>query len=938
MQPASAGPLLPIFRFCQDEKEGIAEDCRIKFKRKNRRKCTSRKMKVPAGNGQGGADAGSSRLVMWAQQTFGAVTSYSEVDGRAIQFYVGRDSSAESSCDVTSLSTSQRAFTHREVPVPLRGCHSEDLGKIINTRSFIIEMLDQPPPSPGIDGLDMDIEAYDGPSLGARYEGPQQAMVAGGGPLLRELALRNRDGAGKEVDFDLVIKTPERLKWKLHSRSISRRIGIVSNSQHVKTNGIKISEMVFREEVIPGSGADLVKWTNNFVSTTWLYVGVRGANTFKLRVPPKDHKMGRSSNTGAQSTAPFPGMKDIGQSDAAETNGEGERQASTGDVTPRSGVWGAGDKVGRSTWDDQGDGGQFASLGVVKTECVGKTMEVQLRKSFVETHGLDKGQMYLGSPECVSTSETETSVVFRAPFSQCGMTTSEMSGKNAHLYKSRLVIKTPPGLRSQLLMEEVGSGYMKDGDQGAHGADPELDSEDDIAEPGSGLQDRDFGGMYDDEDFGSPDNLQDSGRSPDQNDNITFDVQCVEEYDPTKLRKHFKDYIKEAKGTVAKSPQASPNGPQVSMIVSNNPWIDKAFTSLPVEVKPDEQLYIKASLTNKDATLLVDSCWFSSSVSPYNRSALPSFFIQQGCNFDIKGMQWQDDPSGDNMNLRKSQFHFNALMLQRLGVDERSPPVYLHCKYRDCQRTDRLQAAQCPVLPNDRCKLYENPSSRMAHETSYYGPLTIGPFVAKALETGTSISTGSPSSNGFKNWFNSGAASKAEMGKSNGLGPIFLGSPKRDPAVVGTAVGSIPGDARDGRQAVVPPQQLIIVEGLDPFLAVGIAFATFVLGIILVASIWCIHTRTGDHHASSSSSSTSSSSPARSSSSSPPLLRCWCKCMMVYSLHEGGGLSNQSKIGCPCECGGKRRPHPKLLFSDDCLTCEGQGQGDRGCVDVLRSG
>ena len=60
-----------------------------------------------------------------------------------------------------------------------------------------------------------------------------------------------------------------------------------SNSQDVKTNGIKISEMVFREEVIQGSGQDLVKWTNNFVSTTWLYVGVRGANTFKLRVPPK---------------------------------------------------------------------------------------------------------------------------------------------------------------------------------------------------------------------------------------------------------------------------------------------------------------------------------------------------------------------------------------------------------------------------------------------------------------------------------------------------------------------------------------------------------------------------------------------------------------------------------------------------------------------------
>ena len=65
-----------------------------------------------------------------------------------------------------------------------------------------------------------------------------------------------------------------------------------SNSQDVKTNGIKISEMVFREEVIRGTGEDLVRWTNNFVSTTWLYVGVRGANTFKLRVPPKGESYG----------------------------------------------------------------------------------------------------------------------------------------------------------------------------------------------------------------------------------------------------------------------------------------------------------------------------------------------------------------------------------------------------------------------------------------------------------------------------------------------------------------------------------------------------------------------------------------------------------------------------------------------------------------------
>ena len=78
------------------------------------------------------------------------------------------------------------------------------------------------------------------------------------------------------------------------------------------------------------------------------------------------------------------------------------------------------------------------------------------------------------------------------------------------------------------------------------------------------------------------------------------------------------------------------------------------------------------------------------------------------------------------------------------------------------------------------------------------------------------------------------------------------------------------------QNSAAPPQQLIIVEGLDPFLAVGIAFATFVLGIVLVAAIWCIHTRTGEHHHALLSSSSSSSSPP------PPLHDCFIACVGAW--------------------------------------------------------
>ena len=60
------------------------------------------------------------------------------------------------------------------------------------------------------------------------------------------------------------------------------------------------------------------------------------------------------------------------------------------------------------------------------------------------------------------------------------------------------------------------------------GTDTDADSdEDEIAERGSGLQDQDFGGMYDDEDFSSPDDLQEQGKDSEQ-DNVTIEVSCTE--------------------------------------------------------------------------------------------------------------------------------------------------------------------------------------------------------------------------------------------------------------------------------------------------------------------------------------------------------------------------------------------------------------------------
>ncbi|GFO45555.1 transforming growth factor beta receptor type 3 [Plakobranchus ocellatus] len=869
----------------------ISEESRIKFKRKNRRKCKGRKTRMPSGNDQKFTDvvSGSSKLYQWAETRFGAVTSYSTADGQAVQFYLGRDTSAGATCDVANLKPSQHTFTHQEVPVPIKGCQSQDNGKIFATRSFIIELLGRPEPSPGIEGLDVEIEAYDGPGHKTASDfatsSLSQSAVGGGpnsSPLLRELAFGDRGRQGtREVDFDLVIKTPEHLQWKLHSRRIPRKIGVVSNSPDVKTNGIKISEMGLREDDIPGSGQVLVEWANLYVSTTWLYVGVSNANTFRLRVPTNNLVFAehvRGSNGNGKPIGPFGGNGRSnygtgGKHDSSKSKGQG--RGLNKEVTPRSGPWGDAEDSEHEAWgiaDDRNgggghDGNHLTSTPVVSSKCENRTMEIKLLKSFIETHKLDKSKMFIGTPDCGMTSETKIAVVFKAPLTQCGINIGEPIGTKGVRHKASLVIQTPPGLGKQLLMEEMGSGYLASLGQAQKKPDTEIEGEsdtDEIAERGSGLQDREPDGMYDDEDFPSVEESllkEKKDRGP---DSITFDVECIE---PQKALQQTRKGIKPPKGTLATTPVLSQYEPYVSMMVSQFSFIERPVMQLPIRVSSQDSVHVHAKLKNKDATLLVDSCWFSRSDHPHNRSALPALFIKQGCDFGLDGVEWKDDPvdAPIGTNLVTSEFSIKGKTLHQLLSSNlvrpgSLPHWYLHCEYRDCQRIMREQVLWCPLMPEQRCKLYESQQKSASSSSSKWGPLTLGPFVIDADGSG---------------YFKDGHR-------------LFGQNQDKDT--------NNPEGQSGGQKAT--PQQLIIMEGLDPFLAVGIAFATFVLGIVLVAAIWCIHTRTGEQASSSASSSSSSSSSASSSlHSSPPLISacasscCWCPTKTRSATHVNVGGS-----------------------------------------------
>ena len=71
------------------------------------------------------------------------------------------------------------------------------------------------------------------------------------------------------------------------------------------------------------------------------------------------------------------------------------------------------------------------------------------------------------------------------------------------------------------------------------------------------------------------------------------------------------------------------------------------------------------------------------------------------------------------------------------------------------------------------------------------------------------------------------------LGATSGGSTLSPNSVPKDPGAVSAEAGE------------PPCQQVVQVEGLDSGTVVGIAFAAFVIGVLLTAALWCIHTHTG---------------------------------------------------------------------------------------------
>ncbi|CAG5134006.1 unnamed protein product, partial [Candidula unifasciata] len=394
----------------------LSKESSIRFQRKRTRlMAKTRKRVLPQ-------TRGNNTVYSWVQKRYGAVTSYSEISDLVIKFYIGRDVSANTSCDLTALSPSIRLFSYQEAVKPITGCVSKRRNHHVRAKPvYIIELLEPPDPSPGMVGVDLEILPY--------YNG--MSMRSRGQSLDTE----------KDWHFYLVVKSPPSLRWTLHSKKVSGWVDIVADaSADVKVTGVKVSTVALRADDIKVSGRQLVEWSQDYIAPVQMYAGIHAANSIKLRVPPLENNVA--------STRDYVTARNDYPHEPKESDQEDEKS----------------DKFDNSS-------------NLIKVTCSDLGMEVAVSKKFFQVTGLDKTTLSLRDVSCGPTAETDDYIILCTELTRCG--TQSHSLDNITSYTNVVMVQTPASMVSTILQDELGSGFLdEDTSSGSRDLSLVMDDED----------------------------------------------------------------------------------------------------------------------------------------------------------------------------------------------------------------------------------------------------------------------------------------------------------------------------------------------------------------------------------------------------------------------------------------------------------------------------
>ncbi|KAL8575735.1 hypothetical protein ACOMHN_055924 [Nucella lapillus] len=243
-----------------------------------------------------------------------------------------------------------------------------------------------------------------------------------------------------------------------------------------------------------------------------------------------------------------------------------------------------------------------------------------------------------------------------------------------------------------------------------------------------------------------------------------------------------------------------------TMQVFADPMFLQRVTHFPHTTSTHTGVYLQASApSDPNLHVLMENCWVTPWASPQHsdpqhKDPQHTVLIQQGCTRS-PAVHWVRYPTG-GATPAHSQGHTTP---ERLMIYSYLPPgSYIHCQLARCFKGTSGPGHKCPPDPSDHCNSQVLPNMFPQLQTQTCGVHTVGPIHITQREV--------------------------RIGDDHKL----TGSMTPDPGA-----RSRPAD-REGQL-----QQSVIIEGLDSGTVVGIAFAAFVIGILLTGALWFIHTHTG---------------------------------------------------------------------------------------------
>ncbi|KAL5012352.1 hypothetical protein ScPMuIL_010903 [Solemya velum] len=263
--------------------------------------------------------------------------------------------------------------------------------------------------------------------------------------------------------------------------------------------------------------------------------------------------------------------------------------------------------------------------------------------------------------------------------------------------------------------------------------------------------------------------------------------------------------------------------------------------SFPNPVGKNDRIYVQASTTAEKPSELrvqIHNCWLSPSLD--RPDALQYPLIRDGCKQD-QTVNWHYMSSANTIFRRETK------QVQRFSFDirhyfEQSEDfiyAFIRCQLTVCSRDpQKSDIPACYDDPETYCEKQRGkplpPIQRVV-----CGPLNLEETVYMSPNLSDNVPTVRVDNKNDE----SEADDKGDEDSSPQAGSSSSGS----------------------------SNQSIIIEGLDSGTVIGIAFAAFIIGVLLMAALWFIHTHTGPLKHTLSSRGTSESSSETTPSSSAPI-------------------------------------------------------------------